>query len=63
MQCSTRLSRPSRNSQFDFDCGRTADADENRSFFIIAFANYVEVESDSKTTFSSFLKARSEIWK
>ncbi|KAI0783947.1 inositol hexakisphosphate-domain-containing protein [Irpex lacteus] len=31
-------------------------------FFIIAFANYVEVESDPKTTFSSFLKARSEIW-
>ncbi|KAI0685965.1 inositol hexakisphosphate-domain-containing protein [Cytidiella melzeri] len=31
-------------------------------FFIIAFANYVEVESDQTQTFSSYLKARSEIW-
>ncbi|KAI0342721.1 hypothetical protein BDW22DRAFT_1357208 [Trametopsis cervina] len=31
-------------------------------FFIIAFANYVEVESDGSNSFSAYLNARSEIW-
>ncbi|KAI0091045.1 inositol hexakisphosphate-domain-containing protein [Irpex rosettiformis] len=31
-------------------------------FFIIAFANYIEVESNPETTFSAYLKSRSEIW-